>query len=69
MRRILIWLIRGYRRFISPRLAPSCKYLPTCSQYAMDAVAKYGALRGSIMAVWRILRCNPFSKGGYDPVK
>lgn len=69
MRRILIWLIRGYRRFISPRRAPSCKYLPTCSQYAMDAVAKYGALRGSVMAVWRILRCNPFSKGGYDPVK
>jgi len=69
MRRFLIWLIRGYRRFISPQLAPSCKYLPTCSQYAMDAVAKYGALRGSIMAVWRILRCNPFSKGGYDPVK
>jgi len=69
MRRFLIWLICGYRRFISPQLAPSCKYLPTCSQYAMDAVAKYGALRGSIMAVWRILRCNPFSKGGYDPVK
>lgn len=67
--KFFIWLIRGYRRFISPGLPPSCKYLPTCSQYAMDAITKYGAFRGSLMAVWRILRCNPFSKGGYDPVK
>ncbi len=67
--RFLIWIIRGYRKFISPMLPPSCKYIPTCSQYAMDAVAKYGPFRGSLMAAWRILRCNPFSKGGYDPVK
>ncbi len=67
--RFFIWLIRGYKKYISPSLPPSCKYLPTCSQYAIDAIVKYGALRGSLMALWRILRCNPFSKGGYDPVK
>jgi len=69
IRRLFVWLIRGYRRFISPGLPPSCKYLPTCSQYAIDAIEKYGAFRGSLMGIWRILRCNPFSKGGYDPVK
>lgn len=60
--------IRFYRRYISPRKAPCCKYSPTCSQYALDALSEWGALRGSLMAIWRILRCNPFSKGGYDPV-
>jgi putative membrane protein insertion efficiency factor len=48
---------------------PKCKYLPTCSQYAVDAIEKYGAIKGGLMACWRILRCNPFSKGGFDPVK
>ena len=69
IRRFLIRLIRLYKKYISPGLPPSCKYLPTCSDYAIDAIMKYGAFRGSFMAAWRILRCNPFSKGGYDPVK
>lgn len=47
---------------------PTCKYFPTCSQYAIEALEKYGVIKGSLLAVWRILRCNPFSKGGYDPV-
>jgi hypothetical protein len=67
--RFLIRLIRLYKKYISPGLPPSCRYLPTCSDYAIDAIAKYGAFKGSLMAAWRILRCNPFSKGGYDPVK
>jgi len=67
--RFFIWLIRGYQKYISPTLPSSCKYRPTCSEYAIDAIAKYGAFKGFFMAVWRILRCNPFSKGGYDPVK
>lgn len=69
MKRILISLIKFYRCRISPLTPPKCKYIPTCSQYALDAIEKYGAIRGGIMAVFRILRCNPFSKGGYDPVK
>ena len=48
---------------------PRCKYIPTCSEYAIQAIEKYGAIRGSVKAIWRILRCNPFSKGGFDPVK
>lgn len=69
IRRFLIRLIRLYKKYISPGLPPSCKYLPTCSDYAIDAIMKYGAFKGSFLAAWRILRCNPFSKGGYDPVK
>ena len=64
----MIWMIRWYQRSISPSLGANCKYLPTCSQYAVEAIAKYGALKGGLMAAWRILRCNPFSRGGYDPV-
>ena len=67
--RILVSLIRFYQKHISVNTIPRCKYLPTCSQYALEAIQKYGALKGSLMALWRILRCNPFSKGGYDPVK
>lgn len=69
MKKILISLIKFYRKFISPGRVPCCKFRPTCSQYALDAINKYGALKGGIMAGYRILRCNPFSKGGYDPVK
>ncbi|MDO5517220.1 MAG: membrane protein insertion efficiency factor YidD [Clostridium sp.] len=69
MKKLLISLIKFYRKFISPGKAPCCKFRPTCSQYALDAVNKYGAFKGGIMAGYRILRCNPFSKGGYDPVK
>ncbi|QAT41561.1 membrane protein insertion efficiency factor YidD [Clostridium sp. JN-9] len=69
MKRLLIFIIKIYRRYISPYKRPSCKYYPTCSQYAIEAIEKYGAFRGIFMSIWRILRCNPFSKGGYDPVK
>lgn len=60
--------IRLYQRFISPLLPRRCKYEPTCSAYAVDAVRSFGALRGSVLAIWRLLRCNPFSDGGHDPV-
>ncbi|WP_294376955.1 membrane protein insertion efficiency factor YidD [uncultured Clostridium sp.] len=69
MKKLLIGLINFYRKFISPGRPSCCKYRPTCSQYALDAINKYGAFKGSIMSIYRILRCNPFSKGGYDPVK
>ena len=69
MKRVLLALIRFYRREQSPRKRkPCCRYFPTCSQYAVTAIERYGALKGSRLAAWRILRCNPFSKGGYDPV-
>ena len=69
MKKFFIGLIRFYRKYISPLKAPSCKYYPTCSQYAIDAIEKKGVFLGLILAIWRILRCNPFSRGGYDPVK
>ena len=69
MKRILISLINFYRKYISGmKSGPICKFTPTCSEYAIQAINKYGALKGSLLAIWRILRCNPFSKGGYDPV-
>ena len=68
MKRILIAIVRGYKKFISPLLPPSCRFTPTCSEYAMEAISKHGALKGSMLSIWRILRCNPFCKGGYDPV-
>ena len=68
-RRLLITLLRGYKRFLSPLLPPACRFVPTCSQYAMDAVAKHGVFRGLLLACWRLLRCHPLSKGGYDPVR
>jgi hypothetical protein len=61
-------LLRGYKWAISPLLPPACRYVPTCSEYALEAVERYGALRGSFMAAWRVLRCHPFVRGGYDPV-
>lgn len=69
MKRFFIAAIRGYQRYISPGLRPCCRFQPTCSQYAIEAIDKYGALKGGLMAIWRILRCNPFCKGGYDPVR
>ncbi len=68
MKRLLMALIRGYRKYISPYLPNSCRFTPSCSKYALEAIEKHGALVGSGLAIWRILRCNPFSKGGYDPV-
>lgn len=69
MKMILLAGIRFYRKYLSGiKGYSSCKYFPTCSTYALEAVEKYGALKGGILSIWRILRCNPFSKGGYDPV-
>ena len=69
MKTVAIWLVKFYRKFISPLKGRStCRFYPTCSQYGLEAIEKYGALKGSLLAVWRILRCNPFSHGGYDPV-
>ncbi|WP_066645514.1 membrane protein insertion efficiency factor YidD [Christensenella timonensis] len=68
MKKVILALIRFYRRAISPYLRPCCRYTPTCSQYAIEAVTKYGALKGSFLAIKRILRCNPLFPGGYDPV-
>lgn len=67
-KRAILFLIRVYRRHISPLFPPCCRFYPTCSTYAMQAVEKYGALKGGWLAVKRILRCNPFNDGGYDPV-
>lgn len=67
-KRALLWLIQLYRVGLSPTHRPCCRYIPTCSQYALQAVEKYGALKGGYLALRRILRCNPFHKGGYDPV-
>ncbi len=68
MRKVLIGMIRIYRRYISPMKPGCCIYIPTCSQYAIEAIGRYGALKGSYLAARRILRCHPFRKGGYDPV-
>lgn len=69
MKRLLLWCIRFYRTGISPqKKRPCCRYIPSCSKYALTAIERYGAWKGGWMAAWRILRCNPFSKGGYDPV-
>lgn len=68
MKKILLALIKFYKAAISPHMAKHCKYIPTCSQYGIEAIERFGALKGSVLTVWRILRCNPFSKGGYDPV-
>jgi len=68
IKRTFVWLIKGYRYFISPLLPPGCRFTPTCSIYAIEAIERYGAWRGSYLAARRILRCQPFCRGGYDPV-
>ena len=68
MKKIVIALIKGYRKYISPMKSTKCPYFPTCSEYGLQAVEKYGVIKGGLLAFWRILRWNPFSKGGYDPV-
>lgn len=69
MRTLSIWLIRLYQKFISPLFGPKCRFTPTCSEYAVSALEKYGFIKGSWLAFKRILRCNPFCEGGYDPLK
>jgi len=66
--RFMVGCIRLYKRFFSPLLPPSCRFTPSCSRYTVEAIQKHGALRGTLLGAWRILRCNPFGKGGYDPV-
>ena len=68
MKRMLMAMVRFYRAAISPLRPPCCRFYPTCSQYALEALEKYGALKGGYLSVRRVLRCNPFHKGGYDPV-
>ena len=68
MKRILLVFIQFYRNYLSPLKSTKCPYIPTCSEYAVEAVEKYGFVKGGLLMMWRILRCNPFSKGGYDPV-
>jgi putative membrane protein insertion efficiency factor len=68
MKTILIVFIKLYRRILSPILPGACRFTPTCSEYAIQALTRFGAIRGSLLMVWRILRCNPFCRGGYDPV-
>lgn len=69
MKKIILSMIKFYRKYISPLKRPCCRFYPTCSQYAIDAICKYGVLKGGYIAIKRILRCNPFNEGGYDPVK
>ena len=69
LKRFLLLLIRGYRKYVSPAFPPCCRFQPTCSQYALEAITKYGAVKGGWLALKRLLRCNPFYKGDYfDPV-
>jgi len=65
---VVLGVLRAYKWAISPLLPPACRYVPTCSEYAMEAVERYGVLRGGVMAFARVLRCHPFVRGGYDPV-
>ena len=68
IRRALIALLRGYKRWISPHLGRNCRFVPTCSEYAMQALEIHGVFKGSLLSMWRILRCNPFCSYGFDPV-
>jgi putative membrane protein insertion efficiency factor len=68
VKRVLLAAIAAYRRWISPAIPRRCRYEPSCSAYAVEAIGRFGAARGSLLACWRLLRCNPFSHGGFDPV-
>ena len=69
MKTVFLWLIRFYQKYISPCKRPCCRFVPTCSQYAYEAITKYGAIKGGVLALWRLLRCNPFNNGDiFDPV-
>ena len=67
-KRSMMAMLQVYKRLVSPLFLPACRYVPSCSEYALEAVERYGALRGPMMAAWRVLRCHPLAKGGYDPV-
>lgn len=68
MKKIFIVIIKGYHKFISPLLPGACRFEPTCSVYMVEAIERFGIIRGLLLGIWRILRCNPFCRGGYDPV-
>jgi len=68
IRAYLLLLLRGYKALISPMLPNACRFVPTCSEYASEAIEQFGVVRGLLKALWRLLRCHPFSAGGYDPV-
>lgn len=68
MKRAFLWLIRVYQKYISANTQPHCRFYPTCSNYTYTAIERFGVVRGTFMGMWRILRCNPFNPGGYDPV-
>lgn len=68
MKSILIKIIMFYRKYISPHKPPMCKFYPTCSEYGMIAIERFGAFKGSLLTIWRIIRCSPLTSGGYDPV-
>ena len=69
LKKLLVGMVRGYKYLISPLLPPCCRFYPTCSAYTIEAIEKYGALRGTLLGLRRILRCHPFCRGGYDPVR
>ena len=68
MKSIMIWFIKFYRKYISPLKTTKCPYFPSCSEYGLEAIQKHGALKAGLLTIWRIIRCNPFSKGGYNPI-
>lgn len=68
IRKVFTLPLKGYKKYISPYLPKACRFTPTCSEYAIEAIEKFGVIRGSLLAGYRVLRCNPYSKGGYDPV-
>ncbi|HEY1272227.1 MAG TPA: membrane protein insertion efficiency factor YidD [Terriglobales bacterium] len=67
-KRVVLFLLQGYKWLLSPLLPPACRYVPTCSEYAIEAIDRHGVWRGGAMALWRLLRCHPFVQGGFDPV-
>jgi putative membrane protein insertion efficiency factor len=69
VRGLVVLPIRIYQRLFSPLVGPRCRYYPSCSEYAVEAVQRFGILRGAVLAAWRLLRCNPWSRGGFDPVE
>ncbi len=68
MKWIFIFIFRGYKKYISPHLGNNCRFMPTCSEYGMEAFEIHGSIKGGLLTLWRFLRCNPFGKAGYDPV-